>query len=345
MFLSLPNTKIVVINTYTILPTSKCNARCLYCFENGQRRKDMSQQTAEDVVKFICKKSDKNNKVNITWFGGEPLVKEEIIDFICTNIKNNGYEIESNMISNGYLFNDEKIEKYKNTWNLKHVQITLDGIEEDYNKIKNYIRPIKNPFNTVIQNIEYLALNDIKVSIRINYSYKNIKSAENTLLYCKEKFSNLKNIHVYFATLHEELLIPEMTKNTLKGLKYLFTNYPYNISLSCNNTRTLQLPEYICMADSGQSVVINPDGYLGVCEHYTDSNFFGSIYDETYDFNMRMKYVERREELPICKHCNVFPICKQLKICSGSYCDKYIREANLLAVCNNIYLYIRNYIK
>lgn len=42
------------------------------------------------------------------------------------------------MTSNGYIFNDELVEKAKNEWKLKNIQITLDGTRDVYNKAKNY---------------------------------------------------------------------------------------------------------------------------------------------------------------------------------------------------------------
>ena len=59
------------------------------------------------------------------------------------------------MISNGYLFDDTIIEKSVNDWNLNSVQVTLDGTEEVYNKIKSYIcHDLISPFMRVIENIE-----------------------------------------------------------------------------------------------------------------------------------------------------------------------------------------------
>ena len=41
------------ILTYTILPTTACNARCFYCYESNFPRVDMSPETASQVVKYI----------------------------------------------------------------------------------------------------------------------------------------------------------------------------------------------------------------------------------------------------------------------------------------------------
>ena len=61
------------INKYIILPTTGCNARCFYCFEKGTKPVTMTAETASKVVRYIvAHRGDK--KVELRWFGGEPLV-------------------------------------------------------------------------------------------------------------------------------------------------------------------------------------------------------------------------------------------------------------------------------
>ena len=54
------------ISHYTILPTTACNARCYYCFEQGQRTVTMTAKTAVDVIRFIA-----SNCCN-RWFSTKP---------------------------------------------------------------------------------------------------------------------------------------------------------------------------------------------------------------------------------------------------------------------------------
>ncbi|MBQ6767217.1 MAG: hypothetical protein IJP46_00905, partial [Prevotella sp.] len=42
-----------VVTTYTILPTTGCNARCFYCYEQGTRPVTMTAETASKVVRYI----------------------------------------------------------------------------------------------------------------------------------------------------------------------------------------------------------------------------------------------------------------------------------------------------
>jgi uncharacterized radical SAM superfamily Fe-S cluster-containing enzyme len=65
-----------------IFSTQECNAGCHYCFQRGEKRTRMTLETAKDVVQYIVKNVTLDDEVVIRWFGGEPLVAPEIIDYI-----------------------------------------------------------------------------------------------------------------------------------------------------------------------------------------------------------------------------------------------------------------------
>lgn len=111
-----PATK--AINTYTILPTSGCNARCFYCYEQGTKPVSMTAEMASRVVRYIVAHRG-NGKVTLKWFGGEPLVNAKVIDQICTELSQRGVPFRSEMISNGYLMDADKVQRAKALWQLQ----------------------------------------------------------------------------------------------------------------------------------------------------------------------------------------------------------------------------------
>ena len=126
------------ITGYTILTTTGCNARCFYCYEKGTKPVTMTAETVDKVVRYIVKHRG-DEKVKISWFGGEPLVNAKVIDQICTELREQGVPFRSTMISNGYLFDADKVQRAKDLWQLRSVQITLDGTEQTYNRVKDYV--------------------------------------------------------------------------------------------------------------------------------------------------------------------------------------------------------------
>ena len=300
------------ITFYTILPTSQCNARCFYCYENGIQQKNMSQKTAEDTAAFIAH-SCKGQEVHLGWFGGEPTIAHPIITQICQDLRERNVVFRSGMISNGLLLNYPLIQTAVKQWNLKHIQITLDGTQEVYNATKNYIGALENPFGIVISNIELLLNAQIRVSVRINLGIHNYEDVSALIHQLSLRFPRGKGLKVY---VHEiDNYYDDDTYSELIG-----KTRELNETLVQLNLQDLpELPAlrvHSCMADNDRSVLINPDGQLGKCEHFVFEKLHGSIYSDSTDVSIINQWKEpvRFEQ---CGMCPFYASCLRLKWCNG----------------------------
>jgi radical SAM protein with 4Fe4S-binding SPASM domain len=85
-----------------------------------------------------------------------------------------------------------------------------------------------------------------------------------------------------------------------------------------------------CMADNAHSVVIEPSGHLGKCEHYTEDHFIGHIDSETVDEAMVASFHECHEEIEACATCFDYPNCIWLKLCDDdAHCYPETRQDKL----------------
>lgn len=310
------------ITSYTILTTTDCNARCFYCYELGRPRVPMSQDTAERTADYIIKHCQ-GKKVNLRWFGGEPLYNKPVISLICKRLKDTGVDYHSTMISNGYLFNDDTIKEAKDEWQLTKVQITLDGTEQTYNRCKAYIYKDVNAYRRVIGNIHKLQDAGIHVSIRLNIDMHNAENLSELADELHREFSHPKGISVYLHALFEEgkgskaihddekrrFVFDQINdiENRLKDYG-LFKPRPLNRKVKINR----------CMADSESSTLIVPDGHIGKCEHYSEDHFVGHIENEERDSLMTDHFREVRDEIDACSTCFNYPDCIWLKLCEDS---------------------------
>jgi hypothetical protein len=108
------------------------------------------------------------------------------------------------MTSNGYLFDAETVQRAKELWQLKNVQITLDGREKTYNLVKRYIYDNVNAFERVLKNIELLTAAGIHVAIRLNVDKHNIEEMLLLLPLLHERFGDNKYLSVYSHELFGE---------------------------------------------------------------------------------------------------------------------------------------------
>lgn len=312
------------ISNYTILTTTNCNARCPYCYEIGCKKIDMSINTALDVTDFI--KRTNNGNFHIKWFGGEPLCNSNVIDSISDKLNEEGLLFSSTMISNGYLFDkyDETTLKY--LWRLERVQITLDGTQENYNKTKSYIYPETNPFEKVLNNIEYLLSNDIMVNVRVNISKDNIIDIERLLNLLYDCFHGYRKFFVYSHPLFDLSKVRnENEKNTIKDEYISIQRKLKNIKFLPDYHLDLNRCYRNCIADNMKSVVINPEGRLSLCEHYFDSEFIGDIYNTQYNIKKIHEW-NKKYEIDRCKSCPLFPQCTKIKKCPVGECSDQWRE-------------------
>ena len=320
---------------FTILTTTKCNARCFYCYELPTKKKHhMTEDTAIKVGNYIVKVADRSKRINMHWFGGEPLFNMKVIDTITQIVRENGQQYTTTFTTNGYLFDKDLVLKAKNIWNTVHMQITLDGTEEIYNKVKNYIHkdPI-SPYKKVLNNIAMLLNNGIAVTIRMNLDFHN---AENLKVLITELYNRFKlhpNLTMYVWPIFEEgdniKTKDEHIEiyNTLEEIELLIKQYGYFIGTMPKS----EIAYSQCMADDGKSVTISPDGDLGTCEHLIDRNFWGHIDDPSKkDMNELVYWRDYEKPLEICKDCPIYPSCiRPSKCVEMRKCDEQIKEWNI----------------
>lgn len=331
------------ITGYTILPTTYCNARCFYCYECDFKHVHMTEEIAHDAVQYMIKHSG-GEKISIGWFGGEPLVGVKIISQISRELTENGVEFSSSMISNGALFNEKLVEEAKNLWNLKSVQITIDGTEKIYNEVKDYISMKGSPYLTVLNNIRMLSQAGIKVSIRINLGFHNVDDTKKLIEELCERFSDCENVSMYVHELYENEGA-EPTKYTDEQRDYItnkvndFNRFVLEHGKYFEKRGLPKLKNSYCMADNDGAVIINPDGVLTKCEHCSSVDGFGTIYSDEYD-KANLAQFEKYRDIVDCYDCPLYPKCCVLDKClQFTACSKPKRENQIELVRKNM-LYI-----
>lgn len=316
--------------SYTILTTTKCNARCFYCYENKSKKKNMTENTANKVADWITSHSYKNIPIELHWFGGEPLFNQKAINIIVNKLKNKGFNYHSTFTSNGYLFDEETVNKAKDIWNTTHVQITIDGTEHIYNKAKNYI--YKNgisPYKKVLNNIALLLNADIFVTIRMNIDVYNGDNLKELIRELHSTFGNHPKLTVYCYPIFEDETFQrteeerEIVFSTLSEIEQLLDD----TKLGKGTSPSFVIMSNQCMVDSGKSITISPNGELGLCEHFIDSDFWGDINSDKINPEIFYSWKEYEKPTEICNDCPLYGSCLRPSKCvEMSKCDKYYKE-------------------
>lgn len=187
----------------TILPTHKCNCRCVYCYEDFQGQ-TMSEVTQNNLYLFAKEYLSCCSSMQVTWFGGEPLLGIDVI----RNLSSKFLELcsaskkpySASIVTNGTLLTLEcfkELLKYK----VISYQITIDGNKN----IHDYQRPLVNggsSYDLIIKN-----LSDIKSSfknksfhivLRINLTKLSLNSVNDYIKELTTLFGNDSRFKLHF---------------------------------------------------------------------------------------------------------------------------------------------------
>lgn len=334
------------ITHYTILPTTACNARCYYCFEQGSKIVTMTEQTAEDTVRFIAEHCGEAKKVSITWFGGEPTVAANRIDQICKGLQREGIEYTGMMYTNGYLFDEEMADRARDLWHVNRMQIVIDGTEELYNRIKNYVNPKDNPYQRVMRNIGLLLEREISIGVRMNVDRINYESFEGVVRDLTARYPGNKRLGMYAYPIigdysNEDADTAHAEEEWINEQVVSLNTIAKNHGLSSRSKALPSLLVWGCMADGDGSIVIGADGLLVKCgECYSESDGVGTLTTGITDKESVQAW-HRIHESSMCAECVYAPQCIQLEKCTGAgKCHRhYSNQKYQWAIKQEIHLY------
>ena len=317
------------IQNIVILTTTECNARCYYCFEHGIKPIVMTKETADAVVEF-CKEKYKDKTIAITWFGGEPLLNFEIIKYISSKLISEGYELESHVTTNGSLVTDEILEFFSTNYKKVSFQITLDDINEEYGKIKNYVDiPQEQAFERVINNVKNIIKNKIKLLIRVNFAASKIEKAKKVYSEIIELLNgcDLSNVNIYMAPLSlncdreiisnfsgdiEHPFLQMVKKQREEGFSLQEIHAIGEVSIL--SSYNLSPTPIACGMNMHSRIVVNADGKLYKCHRLVGSEKYcvGNVFDGVDVNNKIFNFFEKIEVTDSeCLNCNVLPICQE----------------------------------
>lgn len=323
-----------IITNYTIFPTTACNARCYYCFEQGAKTITMTEQTADKVVDFITHHCGKNNRVHITWFGGEPTVAANRIDQISDGLKKNGVEFYSDMNTNGYLFDEKLVQKALSLWNLKYLQICFDGLEENHNSIKNYTNVRDNPYERTLRNIGLLLDAGIGVGLRMNFDVSNYQDFEGLVNEAAKRFTGYKGLSVYAFPINgkyadKDGIVRHGDDDWFTAKLAELNEISRNSGLYRERQILPFLKYHCCYAENNNAIDVTPDGNLvRCCECFGDEETVGTIWDGITDIDLYNSW-NIYAEYDKCRDCVYYPSCVRIKRCPGEDRCLFYSEWNL----------------
>lgn len=301
----------------TIAPTMACNMACHYCFEENKKGK-MSSAVIEAIISFIEKQARQLKKLEIGWYGGEPLLAMDVIEDLMLSVNDLAaeYKLEcgSSIITNGYLLHRENVERLRQL-KVSSAQVTLDGPA----RLHDQKRPLKNgkgSFETILENLKY-ASTRIGIGVRVNVDKSFTKETIQELLGELADAGLRERVGVYFGQLEPATTacanISESCYDTA-GFSQIEIEY-YRLLLE-NGFRIDKLPApavTFCMAQNINAFLVDPDGELYRCFNYAGDKkmSMGNIRNEINYQHKNFLHLFRYDPYAdgACRECNLLPVC------------------------------------
>ncbi|PCI35079.1 MAG: hypothetical protein COB60_04205 [Flavobacteriaceae bacterium] len=339
----------------TINPTMNCNFKCWYCYESHIKNSKLDDVNLKRITSFIDQKTSSGIKAfTVSWFGGEPLLYYKknvlpILKYTHEKCKERDIKLSCTFTTNGYLINEEMIKDFKR-YGVSGFQITLDGNEEEHNKVR-YVHKNKGSYTEILANIFKLCESGFHVSLRINYTKDKLDTVHdiyNDVLLLKT--SARKNMKIDFQRVWQTEDTQE-SRDKVLSLMSKFSTEGFKVSSVISNV------DYVrnsCYADKKNHATINYDGNVFKC---TARDFEGKnregVLKSNGNIEWNQKYYDRLDakfKNKPCLSCRLLPICnggcsQQALEHSKEYCMYDFDEERKTEVIRNKFILMLNNIE
>jgi uncharacterized protein len=306
-----------------LLPTEQCNFRCKYCYETFEKGK-MSPAVQESIIKHVRKNLHRFTGLNVSWFGGEPLVAMDVIAHLSEEFikicKAARKPYHAGMTTNGYNLSADTYNKLYNSYKINRYQITLDGLEDEHDN-QRVLADGSGTYKRVVDNLLDIRHHtrglNVSFTIRTNYTKKILADIEQYLRFYYENFADDPRFSMYMhmasdwggervQDFTDEMIGHGQYQDILNNIKRfdLSLNHPLNLGLHHSN---LDCGSSFCYAGRKNSIVIGSDGLLYKCtaDFVYEKNIVGRI-DERGELLLNENYylwLAPQETLQKCETC------------------------------------------
>ncbi len=332
--------------------TNRCNLRCKYCAFSGRYSlnrshgtEDMSLDTVKKALTLYMWKSDSfgGHQPAITFYGGEPLLKfdlvKEIIQFVKDQEK--GDKFSFSFTTNGTLLNPETI-KFLVEHNVG-ILVSLDGPRQAHDRYRVY-KNGQGTFDTIMKNMQSIKEYSMeyfksKVSFTATLAPPYDFKAFVDFFYHSDFFDSLQEkirfnlVDVYETTFFKDFHLEELAKEYPKEYSVFFDNYKkallegkyddltiekkifeqdfYALVYRPMNRLRDKIPPLGSCFPGQRRLFVNTDGKFFICERVGVSYQIGDV-DKGFDFDAIYRFlVKYAEFFKECKYCWALRLCKK----------------------------------
>ncbi len=317
--------------------TKTCNLRCKHCYASSDNKKYNDELTLSDSKKFID--DLKNFNVPALLFsGGEPLMKEDILDILnYADIKN----IRSTLSTNGTLL-DKDICRFLKKINLGYVGVSLDGIGTSHDEF----RGVKGAFDSSLIGIRNCMEVNQKVGLRFTITKNNYKDLKDIFYLIKEEhIPRVCFYHLAYSGRGSKMTTEDISKEETREALDLIINkaieFGPNVEILTVDNHADAVYTYLKslekFKDKSENILkllkINGGNRSGMA--FANVDFYGNVHPDQFTWQYTFGNVKKENFSSIWKNSNhqilkglrnrktllkgKCSTCKWLNVCNGNF--------------------------
>ncbi len=285
------------INKLTFFLTNDCNLKCSYCYQHHKEKKLLSLETFRNSLNFLVKEFNLSDRLQIIFFGGEPLFSFEqmkIMVDICKNEYSQFFKPTFSITTNGTLLKENLLPFFIE--NKFYIMVSVDNGKDIHDRHRLFLNG--NPsYDIVIKNIKEIAqLYPISIRTTIPAEYRNIREFAEELekigifklkfLFAQESFSSFEEAKKIIDQTYND--VSQHVIDSIRNKKYFnyehITDILIKLHFGLNSTKV-----HPCVAGISE-LAINTNGDISMCQRFFDfaENTIGNtIYDKNYSDQKR----------------------------------------------------------
>ena len=325
------------VNVCYMILSEQCNLACKYCFlgnndcakRSNFLMENMSAETADKAINFFIRQIKasgldvEENKPVLIFYGGEPMVNFEILEYAATRINELREKeqcirnIEMSMVTNGLLLNEEKVRRLHELG--VAIAISIDGFTEEANSMRVDVAG-KPVFSRILEKLDMCKAMGVDVSLSVTLSEETIKNTKDILklvdTYGVKAFgfnimmsSDTFVLPQSYNEAAAQFIIDEFIELRERGI------YEDRMMRKLKSFSKAQVYFSDCAATTGGQIVIAPNGQVGICHGclHNKQYFVAHIDDDDFVAVKDKNFIEWSQLTPVnheeCMECPALGIC------------------------------------
>lgn len=322
----------------TLSLTHNCNLSCHYCYAGEKKALVMSRSTAINAVEMILAENvDNSRRLEVGFFGGEPLLEWDLLVFIMEYIKQRCADISRQfcftITTNGTMLTKDKIQ-YLNKSGC-YTAISIDGNRQMHDCNRTFLNT-SSSWEATLCGLKTALTHDASIETISVVTPNNVEYASDGIIWLAENTSvNFISINPDFYCTWDESHCTQLAESMEKITDYFIKRYhngrPLRISFIHNKVVARIKGGLSCEDHCGfgkQEIAVAPSGRIYPCERLIgndtdDTMCIGTVNNGIDVQRVMALYENRAPQSPVCNACSIKNVCQ-----NSCGCTNYLMTGN-----------------